>query len=206
MQSPLSMKTATKLCKMYLAEAADTLSRGFGRQFAESISLTLVEFESGETARKVSPLGSWSRAVPILDENQKVKKLGDLTMELARSLGSCTYCKRDKCKCDNVKDNKCKFETKWADAVEMTIQRVKRELNLQELPVAGIRQGELALTTTETNEEKKQATGEHDVEDGQIEEETTEDDVQFNNLVKQLDGDSKEKSTVHKLNFEEKKY
>ena len=67
--------------------------------------------------------------------------------------------------------------------------------------MAEIRQGELALTTTETNEEKKQATGEHDVEDGQIKEETTEDDAQFNNLVKQLDGNSEEKSTVQKLNF-----
>ena len=189
---------------MYLAKVADMLSRGFGRLFAKSISLTLVEFKSGETARKVSPLGSWSRAVPILDENQKVKKLGDLTMELARSLGSCAYCKRDKCKCDNVKDNKCKFETKWADAVEMTIQRVKRELNLQELPVAGIRQGELALTTTETNEEKKQADGEHDMEDGQLKEAMAEEEAQFKKMVNQWDGDNKGKGTVHKLDFEKK--
>ena len=103
---------------MLKTEAADMLPRGFGRLFAKSISLTLVEFESGETARKVSPLGSWSRAVPILDENQKVKKLGDLTMELARSLGSCVYCKRDKFN-DNFKDNKCTVssrpngQTKW---------------------------------------------------------------------------------------------
>ena len=72
---------------MYLAKAADVLSRGFGKLFAKSISLTLVEFESDKTAQKASPVGTWSRAVPILDENQKVKELGELTMELARSLG-----------------------------------------------------------------------------------------------------------------------
>jgi hypothetical protein len=86
------------LSAMYLANVADMLSRGFGRQLAKSISLTLVEFKNSETARQVSPWGSWTRAVPILDKNQKLKKLGGLTMELARSLGSCVYCPLKKCK------------------------------------------------------------------------------------------------------------
>ena len=115
---------------MCLNKVADMLSRGFG----STVSLTLVEFKNGETARKVSPLGSRSRAVPILGENQEVKKLGDLTIELARSLGSCTHCKLDKSKCNRVKDDKCGLKTKRADAVRITIRQVKRELKFQPAP------------------------------------------------------------------------
>ena len=78
-------------------------------------------------------------------------------MELARSLGSCTYCKRDKSKCDKVKDNECGFETKRANAVELTIRRFKRELKLQPAPAAKLLGGDIVLLAFEKQIEKEQA-------------------------------------------------
>ena len=57
------------LSTMFLDLAAETLCRGFG----VTVTLTLVEFENGETTQNVSPLGLRSRAVPILGENQEVR-------------------------------------------------------------------------------------------------------------------------------------
>ena len=76
------------LSATYLAKVADELFRGLKRPDAKAMSLTLVNFKNSETARQVSPKGSWTRAVPIQDKDQKWKKVGDLAMELARSFGS----------------------------------------------------------------------------------------------------------------------
>ena len=64
------------LSATYLADAADVLSRGFGRQKAKAISLTLVEFKNSETARQVSPWGSWTRAVPIQEKKTEIEEVG----------------------------------------------------------------------------------------------------------------------------------
>ena len=85
------------------------------------------------------------------------EKLGDLTIELARSLGSCTHCKLDKSKCNRVKDDKCGLETKRADAVRITIRQVKRELKLQPAPAAKLLGGDIVLLAFEKQIEKEQA-------------------------------------------------
>jgi hypothetical protein len=165
---------------MCLDEGADMLSRGF----EITVSLTLVEFENGETARNVSPLGSRSRAVPILGENQEVKKLGDLTIELARLMGLCTHCKLDKSKCNRVnKDNECGFETRRADKGRTTIRRVEREVKYKPEPMAALLNGtivRLAFDLNQEQTEKEQATEEGEIAGEPTAERQKEDDELFN--------------------------
>jgi hypothetical protein len=191
---------------MCLDEVADMLSREFG----STVSLTLVEFKNGETARKVSPLGSRSRAVPILSKNQEVKKLGDLTIELARLLGSCTHCKLDKSKCNRVKDDKCGLETKRADAVKATIQTVKRELKFQPAPVAKLLGGDIVRLAFKKQTEKEQADEKQAIEEGQIVEELTaerqpdDDGLFISNPGDVLGACTSASNTNFQLNFEGK--
>ena len=54
--------------------------------------------------------------------------------------------------------------------------------------MAGIQRGELVLTAAEVNNEKKQADGKHDIEEGQIEEEqATYEDRSYTDMVRQFD-------------------
>jgi hypothetical protein len=168
------------------------------------MSLTLAEFKDSETARQVSPKGSWTRAVPIQDKDQKWKKVGDLAMELARLFGSCVYCPLNRC--NKVRDNVCRFETSCAGSVAQVIRKVQRELDLQKLPVANLLDGKIVLIAY-----KKQV--EQDMEDGQIDEEQAEekqpdeDDLFTNNQDDVLYAcGMATNSTNHKLDFEEKEH
>ena len=172
------------LSATYLAEISDKLFRGFKRQEAKAMSLTLVEFKDSETARKVSPKGSWTRAVPIQDEHQKLKEVGDIVIELARSFGSCAYCPLNQC--SKAKNNVCKFETKWKDTVAQVVHIVRRERDLQKASLAMIRQGQL-LTATNADTKEDQAEEKRDVEKDQIgEEQATDDDGLYADMVNNL--------------------
>ena len=138
------------------------------------------------------------------------EKLGDLTIELARSLGSCTHCKLDKSKCNRVKDDKCGLETKRADAVRITIPQVKRELKLQPAPAAKLLGGDIVLLAFEKQIEKEQADEKQAIEEGQIVEELAaerqpDDDGLFtSNPGDVLGACTSASNTNLQLNFEEK--
>jgi hypothetical protein len=91
--------------------------------------------------------------------------------------------------------------------VEQVIRRVRRELKLQNAPVAKLLQGRVVSTGVpgdgkEKHTEDEQADKKHSMEEGQIGE--TDEDRSFEKLVKQLDGDSD--GTKQKLDFEKKEH
>ena len=57
-------------------------------------------------------------------KDQKLKEVGDLVIELARSFGSCVYCPLNQC--NKIRNNVCRFETNWEDAVTQVVRSSKR--------------------------------------------------------------------------------